>query len=109
MDYGKFLYERDKRAKESKSQEQEIKDVKVRPNIGDNDLETKVGMARRFLKKGALVRFTVMFRRREMRRPENGYILLERAAEMLDDVAAVERTAPETLTHRDLTMTFRPA
>ncbi len=111
MDYGRFLYEQEKKAKEAKRQQHqvEIKEVKFRPNIDDHDFLTKVNMARRFLEKGKHVKMTVMFRRREMRRPENGYEVLARACEELGDVAAVERPAPPTLEGRDLSMVVKQA
>ena len=89
MDYGRFLYEQEKKAKEAKKRQQtvEIKEVKLRPAIDDHDFHTKVKMAERFLLKGNKVKVTVMFRRREMRRPENGYEVLARACEELGELA----------------------
>lgn len=111
MDYGRFLYEQEKKAKEARKQQQqiEIKEVKLRPNIDDQDFLTKVGMAERFLKKGKHVKVTIMFRRREMRRPENGFELLRRVAEELADVAVMEREPPRELQGRDLSMMLKPA
>jgi len=111
MDYGRFQFEQDKKAKEARKRQQqiEIKEVKLRPNIDDQDFQTKLNMAIRFLKKGKHVKITIMFRRREMRRPENGYKLLQRVAEGLEDIAVVDKQPPEQLTGRDLTMVVRPA
>jgi len=110
MDYGKFRFERSKKAKEAKQRQSqiEIKEVKLRPNIGDHDLETKLNRARQFLENGNHVRITIMFRAREMRRPENGYRLLERAQEILDDSAQVAQAPPPTLQSRDLSMVLKP-
>lgn len=109
MDYGRHAYELEKKAKESKKQQHQIetKEVKLRPNIDDHDLATKLGMAKRFLKKGKHVKVTIMFRRREMRRPEIGYQLLERVVEELDDIATVESAPPPKLPGRDLSMVLR--
>jgi translation initiation factor IF-3 len=111
MDYGRFQFEQDKKAKEAKKRPQqvEIKEVKLRPNIDDQDFQTKLRMAERFLKKGKHVKVTIMFRRREMRRPENGYKLLERVAEELSDLATVSKPPPAELPGRDLTMVVKPA
>jgi translation initiation factor IF-3 len=110
MDYGRFVFERDKKAKESRRHKQktDTKQVKLRPNIGDHDLATKLSMAEAFLREGYQVKLTIMFRKREMRRPENGYELLSRATERLADVARVETPPPPELQGRDLTMVFRP-
>ncbi len=111
MDYGKFLYEQDKKAKEARRQQHqvEIKEVKFRPNINEHDFLTKIRMAERFLKAGKHVKVTVMFRAREMRRPENGYDILARVREALTGVAAVERPAPPRLEGRDLSMVLKQA
>ena len=110
MDYRRFLFEREKKAKEAKRHQHRIetKEVKFRPNISDHDFSTKVKMAERFLRTGFHVKLTVMFRRREMRRPENGYELLTRACECLDEVAGVASAPPENLQGRDLSMVLKP-
>ena len=109
MDHGRYLYEQEKKAKEARKQQHqiEIKEVKFRPNIDDHDFETKANMAKRFLEKGKHVKVTIMFRRREMRRPENGYEILARVKEFLADVAEVERDAPPRLESRDLSMVLK--
>ena len=111
MDYGRFIFERDKKAKEAKRKLHtvETKEVKFRPNIGDHDFDTKVRRAATFLKSGYHVKLTIMFRMREMRRPENGYEILRRATEELAEVARVENPPPEKLPGRDLSMVLRPA
>jgi translation initiation factor IF-3 len=111
MDHGRFVFERDKKAKEAKKHQHrvELKEVKLRPNIGDHDFSTKVGMAERFLRKGCHVKLTVMFRMREMRRPENGYEILKRAVDELSELATVESPPPEQLAGRDLSMVLKPA
>jgi translation initiation factor IF-3 len=111
IDYGKFIFERDKKAKEAKRRQHrvETKEVKFRPNIGDHDFATKVRRAEDFLTSGYHVKLTIMFRMRELRRPENGYDLLRRATKELADVSAVENPPPKRLQGRDLTMVLRPA
>ena len=109
MDWGKFQYEQQKAAKEAKKKQHtyELKEVKFRPKTDDHDMDFKVRNARRFLKKGKHVRITVRFRRREMRRPENGLRVLEEVAERLDDVANVE-SQDRRLQGRVMQMTLEP-
>jgi translation initiation factor IF-3 len=111
MDYGRYLYEAEKNAREARKRQHEVsvKEVKLRPGIGAGDLETKLAMARRFLEQGKRVKVTVMFRRRELRRPENGYQLLAQVVELLTGVAEVEQAPPPQLEGRDLTMLLRQA
>ena len=91
MDWGKHLYEQQKAAKEARKKQHsyEVKEVKFRPKTDDHDLDFKVRNARRFLRKGQHVRVTVRFRRREMRRPENGQRVLQEVAERLEDVGTI--------------------
>ncbi len=109
MDYGRFRYEQEKKAREAKKQQHavEVKEVKYRPNINIHDFETKTRKAREFLGEGKHVKVTIMFRMREMRRPENGFDLLQRVADDLADVAKVDQM-PTRLEGRDLTMVVRP-
>ena len=109
MDYGRFRYEQEKKAREAKKQQHavEVKEVKDRPNINIHDFDTKTRRARKFLEQGKHVKVTIMVRMREMRRPENGFELLRRVAEDLEDIAKVDRM-PTRLEGRDLTMVIRP-
>ena len=109
MDYGRFRFEQEKKAREAKKQQHQIdiKEVKYRPNINIHDFETKTNRARKFLEQGKHVKVTIMFRMREMRRPENGFELLRRVADELEDVANLDRM-PDRLEGRDLTMLLRP-
>ena len=90
LDYRKYKYEQDRKAKAARKNQAkvEIKEMKFRPKIGD--YETKKAHVVRFLKKGARVKITIMFRGREMAHPEQGRIVLDRLAEDLKDVATVE-------------------
>jgi translation initiation factor IF-3 len=110
MDYGRFRYEQEKKAREAKKQQHQVdlKEVKYRPNINIHDFETKTRRAREFLEEGKHVKVTIMFRMREMRRPENGYELLRRVYESLKDAAKMEREPSKELEGRDLTMVLRP-
>jgi len=109
MDWGKHRFEANKKAREARKKEARIsvKQVKLRPNISIHDLETKLGHARRFLGGGDKVKVTIMFRGRDLRRPENGRKLLNKVTEILGDIAVVE-TAPGGIVNRDMIMVLGP-
>ena len=92
LDYKQFKYEQDRKAKAARKNQVkvEIKEMKFRPKIDVGDYETKKGHVMRFLKKGARVKITIMFRGREMAHPEQGRIVLDRLAEDLKPYATVE-------------------
>ena len=96
MDYGKYKYQQDIKAKQARKNQSkvEIKEMKFRPKIDVGDYETKKGHIMRFLKSGARVKVTIMFRGREMAHPEQGRNLLDRLAEDLKPYATVE-SAPK--------------
>jgi len=109
MDFGKHRFETAKKAREARKKETRIvvKQLKLRPAIDGHDLETKLSHARRFLLEGDKVRVTIMFRGRDLRRPENGRRVLDRVIEILTDVALVE-SAPGEIINRDMSMTLSP-
>lgn len=109
MDWGKYQYEQQKRAKEARKNQQtiEVKELKFRPKTDDHDLAFKVRNARRFLNKGQHVKVTVRFRRRELRRPELGQKVLDHVAGELEDVASVA-SRDNRLEGRQLTMMLEP-
>src|SRR5947207_13809812 len=80
MDFGKFKYESDIKAREARRNQQQtvIKEMKLRPKIDIHDYETKKGHVVRFLKAGDKVKVTIMFRGRVQHRPELGLRLLRR-------------------------------
>ncbi|CAN5875666.1 hypothetical protein BH24ACT15_BH24ACT15_07780 [soil metagenome] len=92
MDYGKYVYDQERAAREAKKKQKASgqKAIRLRPKTDDHDFDTKVRQARKFLTTGYSVRFQVMFRMRELRRPEMGLNLLDRVIEELDDVAQVD-------------------
>ena len=109
MDWGKHRFEANKKAREARKKESRIaiKQVKLRPNIDVHDLQTKLNHARRFLTAGDKVKVTIMFRGRDMRRPENGRKLLSRVIEIMTDLAIVE-SAPGGIVNRDMSMVLAP-
>ena len=92
MDYGKYMYQLNKRAKEAKKRQHVtvVKEVKMRPKIEPHDYDFKVRHAREFLAAGDKVKMTVIFRGRELAHKELGRALMERAIEDLEDAANVE-------------------
>ena len=108
MDYGKFKYERDVRLKEARKRQVrvEVKEMKMRPKIDPHDYATKKGHIERFLKAGARVKVTIMFRGREMAHTELGRKLLDRLTEDLKELATVD-TFPK-LDGRNMVMLFAP-
>lgn len=109
MDYGKHRFETAKKARDARKKETRIavKQLKLRPAIDEHDLETKLSHAKRFLAEGDKVRVTIMFRGRDLRRPENGRRVLDRVIEILNDSAIVE-SAPGEIINRDMSMTLAP-
>ena len=108
MDYGKFKYQQAMKAKQARKNQSkiEVKEMKFRPKIDVGDYETKKGHVLRFLKKGARVKVTIMFRGREMAHPEQGLNVLERLSEDLKQYATVE-SAPK-LEGRNMLMLLAP-
>jgi len=93
MDYGKHKYEQSKREKEAKKKQKiiSVKEVKVRPNIEDHDLEVKIKNVNRFLDDEDKVKVTLMFRGREISHANIGKEILNRIAQEVSDKATVER------------------
>ena len=92
MDYGKFLYQEEKKEREAKKKQTRIvvKEVKFRINVDDHDYETKRNHVIRFLADGDKVKATIFFRGREMTRQSLGREILERLIKDLGDKAIVE-------------------
>jgi translation initiation factor IF-3 len=92
MDYSKFKYEQDQKAKAARKNQTkvDIKEMKFRPKIDKGDYETKKKHILRFLGQGAKVKVTIMFRGREMQHPDLGLNILEKLAEDLRDQATIE-------------------
>jgi translation initiation factor IF-3 len=97
IDFGKYRFELEKKKKLNKKKQHvvQLKEIRLRPQISDHDLLTKLTKAQKFLATGAKLKFTVMFRGREMARMDVGIKLLERVTEILEDVAKIDK-APET-------------
>ncbi len=108
MDYGKWRYEQEQRAKQARKHQSTInvKEIKFRPKIGIHDYETKKGHVVRFLNQRAKVKVTIMFRGRENLHPERGRVLLERLATDVKELGQVEQQP--TLDGRNMVMVLGP-
>ena len=108
MDYGKYKYEQAVKQRESRKKQSlvVVKEMKMRPKIDKHDYETKKGHVVRFLRQGAKVKVTIMFRGREMIHQELGSRLLDQLAQDVDEIAKVE--TPPKLDGRNMTMVLNP-
>ena len=108
MDYGKYKYEQAVKQREARKKQSLIvvKEMKMRPKIGLHDYETKKGHVVRFLRQGAKVKVTIMFRGRETVHPENGERLLMRLADDVSELARID--SPPKLDGRNMTMVLAP-
>jgi translation initiation factor IF-3 len=108
MDYGKYRYEQEQKAKQARRNQVQIhvKEIKLRPKIGQHDYETKMGHVVRFLNQRAKVKVTIMFRGREREHPDRGRDLLMRLAEDVKELGTIE-TQP-LLEGRNMTMVLGP-
>ena len=104
IDYGKYRYEQARREKEAKKKQKviEVKEVRLSPNIDDNDLNTKISAARKFIQKGNRVKVTLRFRGREMSHMAHSKHILDEFAEKLADVSVIEK--PAKVEGRSLTL-----
>ncbi len=107
MDYGKFKYQRSKRdASKKKQKGATLKEVKFRPKIDEHDYNFKRNHVERFLKSGAKVRVTIMFRGREIAHTDKGQEILDRIAAEMADFSRVD--SPGRLEGRNMSMILSP-
>ncbi len=108
MDWGKVKFDRDKKARESRKKTVviDVKEVKFRPTIGDNDFNIKLNRAIRFLEQGKKVKITVFFRYRQLRRPELGSQILDKITEATAEIGNVDSRS--RLEGRQMTMILSP-
>jgi translation initiation factor IF-3 len=108
MDYGKYRYEQEQKAKVARKHQVTIllKEIKLRPKIGIHDYNTKKGHVERFLNQRAKVKVTIMFRGREQYHPERGRDLLMRLAEDVKEIGQVE--SPPLQDGRNMVMVLGP-
>ena len=98
MDFGKYKYEEKKKAQQSKKKQQtiKVKELRMRPNIGDHDLDNKLKMGKKFLSEGYKLKLTLMYRGREMSRQDLGQELMQRVLSSLSEHAELEKDSPLT-------------
>jgi len=108
MDYGKYKYEQEQKAKQARKHQSQIhvKEIKLRPKIGVHDYNTKKGHVERFLNQRAKVKVTIMFRGRETTHPERGRDLLLRLAEDVKELGVIE--SQPLLDGRNMVMLLGP-
>jgi translation initiation factor IF-3 len=108
MDYGKFKYQKEqaRKAARKKQVNVNVREIKLRPKIGDHDFNTKRGHVERFLRGGDKVKVTIMFRGREVQHPELGERLLRRLASDLDGLGRIE--SQPNLDGRNMVMVMAP-
>jgi translation initiation factor IF-3 len=108
MDYGKYRYELEQKAKLARKHQTQVhvKEIKLRPKIGIHDYNTKKGHVVRFLHERAKVKVTIMFRGREREHPDRGRDLLMRLAEDVKEIGLIE--SQPLLEGRNMTMVLGP-
>ena len=104
IDYGKYRYEQTRKEKEARKKQKivEVKEVRMSPNIDENDLNTKIAAARKFIEKGNKVKVSIRFRGREMAHTNQSRPMMEDFAAKLSDIANVEK--PPKMEGRFMTM-----
>ena len=108
MDYGKYRYEQEQKAKLARKHQVSVnvKEIKLRPKIGIHDYNTKKGHVERFLNQRAKVKVTIMFRGREQSHPQRGRDLLMRLAEDVKEIGQIE--SPPLQDGRNMVMLLGP-
>jgi len=108
LDFGKYKYELQKKKNEAKKKQKviEIKEIKVRPNIDENDYQVKLRAMRSFIEEGDKVKVTLRFRGREMAHQEIGVRVLERIKTEMDPMSKVEQMP--RMENRQMVMVLTP-
>ena len=108
LDYGKFKYEQQKKKNEAKKKQRviEIKEIKVRPNIDENDYQVKMRAMKSFIEEGDKVKVTLRFRGREMAHQDIGIRVLERIRAELEQNTKVEQMP--RMENRQMIMVLAP-
>ncbi len=104
MDYGKFIYEQQKKEKEARKKQKtiDIKEIRFSPNIEDHDMTTKANHAIKFLKDGDKVKVTIRFRGREQSHSHKGYDLMRVFFAKVEEFGTIEK--PAAMEGRNMTM-----
>jgi len=108
LDFGKYRYAEQQKAKEAKKRQRSVtwKEIRITPKIDEHDIETKIKSASKFLDEGDKLKVTVRFRGRELAHPDRGRVLLLQVADRLKDHGIVERMP--LLEGRSMIMVMNP-
>jgi translation initiation factor IF-3 len=109
LDYGKYKYEQDKKEREVKKGQKAslLREVRLRPSIGNHDFEAKIRLIKKLLDEGDRVKVAIRFRGREITHPDIGWKLLQRVVELLPGVASVARQP--TMVEKNMTVILSSA
>lgn len=109
LDYGKFKYEQTKKERDGRKRQKSVylREVRMRPKIGEHDIQFKTRIAKKLIEEGSKVKITILFRGREITHPELGKALLDRVANELQEQTTVERTP--VLDGKRMIMVLAPA
>ena len=93
MNFSKFKYEQEKKEKEARKKQRviHVKEIRLKPKIGEHDYQVKLHHVQRFLKRGDRIKVTLVFRGREMVHQELGRSVLERFAKDISDIGEIEK------------------
>ncbi len=109
MDYGKWLYEQKRKARDARKKTHHastLKEIRLRPETDPHDIDIKVKHAREFIEKGHKVQFTLVFRGRQMAHRDKGYELLNQISESMGDLSKVDQAG--RMTGRRMTIVVSP-
>jgi len=108
LDYGRYRYEQTKKERKARKGQKGavLKEIRIRPRVKDHDLETKIRVARKLLEAGDKVKVFIFFRGREITHPEIGLKLLQKVADSLKDIAALDGTPSSE--ERYMSLVFSP-
>ena len=95
LDYGKYLYKKQKKQKQNKKNQHiiHVKEIRLRLNTGEHDLITKLNKAKKFLEDGNKIKFSIMFRGREISRKETAVKMLDDVAESFSEISTIDKKA----------------
>ena len=108
MDYSKYKYEQNKREKDARKKQKvmDLKEIKLKPKIEENDYQVKLRAIQRFLSRGDKVKITMMFRGREMAHTELGRRIMDRFTQDISDTGEVEKSP--VIEFRNMIMVVKP-
>ena len=93
LDFGKYLYQKQKKLKKNKKNQHiiHVKEIRLRLNTGEHDLITKLNKAKKFLEEGNKIKFTIMFRGREITRKDSAIEILEQVAQSFSEISVIDK------------------